>query len=71
MNREAGGDVSHGEVLGILEGAGVPGPFAGILADSDVGASRGELNDATGELRRLIGRATTPLADAVAVALER
>jgi NAD(P)H dehydrogenase (quinone) len=49
----------------------VPGPYAEVLADSDVGASRGELNDASGDLRRLIGRPTTPLADAVAVAFKR
>ncbi len=51
--------------------AGLPGPYAEMLADSDVGASRGELNDSSGDLRRLIGRPTTPLADAVAVAFKR
>jgi NAD(P)H dehydrogenase (quinone) len=64
-------DLPPEQYQAVLVGAGVPGPFAGILADSDVGASRGELNDASGDLRRLIGRATTPLADAVAVALAR
>ncbi|KFA90770.1 SDR family oxidoreductase [Archangium violaceum] len=64
-------DLPPEQYQGVLEGAGVPGPFAGILADSDVGASRGELNGASGDLRRLIGHATTPLADAVAVALQR
>ncbi|MFE8603977.1 SDR family oxidoreductase [Archangium violaceum] len=64
-------DLPPEQYKGVLEGAGVPGPFAGILADSDVGASRGELNGASGDLRRLIGHATTPLADAVAVALQR
>ncbi len=55
----------------VLKGVGVPGPFAEILADSDVGASRGELNDSSGDLRRLIGRSATPLANAVAVAFNR
>ncbi|WPB77214.1 SDR family oxidoreductase [Archangium violaceum] len=64
-------DLPPEQYKGVLEGAGVPGPFAGILADSDVGASRGELNGASGDLRRLIGRPTTALADAVAVALQR
>ena len=64
-------DLPPEQYQGVLEGAGVPGLFAGILADSDVGASRGELNGASGDLRRLIGHATTPLADAVAVALAR
>jgi NAD(P)H dehydrogenase (quinone) len=76
VSREAGRTIVYKDLppeqyQGVLVGAGVPGPFAGILADSDVGASRGELNDASGDLRRLIGRATTPLADAVAVALAR
>ncbi|MDC0710445.1 SDR family oxidoreductase [Stigmatella sp. ncwal1] len=56
---------------GVLTQAGVPGPFAGVLVDSDLGAARGELNDTSGELRRLIGRPTTPLADAVAAVLPR
>ncbi|ATB44254.1 NAD(P)-dependent oxidoreductase [Cystobacter fuscus] len=54
---------------GVLEQAGVPGAFAGILVDSDQGAGRGELNDASGQLGRLIGRPTTRLADAVAAAV--
>jgi NAD(P)H dehydrogenase (quinone) len=53
----------------ILVGAGVPGPVAEILADSDLGLSRGELYVDSGDLRRLIGRPTTPLRDAVAAAL--
>jgi NAD(P)H dehydrogenase (quinone) len=55
----------------VLVQAGVPVPFASILVDSSVGASRGELNDTSGTLKRLIGRPVTPLADAVAVALRR
>jgi NAD(P)H dehydrogenase (quinone) len=46
----------------ILVGAGVPKPFAEILVDADVHAARGELDDSSGTLRRLIGHATTPLA---------
>lgn len=76
VSRKAGRTIAYNDLppqryQGMLTGAGVPGPFAEILADSDVGASRGELNDTSGELRRLIGRPTTPLADAVAVALKR
>jgi NAD(P)H dehydrogenase (quinone) len=55
----------------VLVQAGVPVPFASILVDSSVGASRGELNDTSGTLKRLIGRPVTPLADAVAVAVRR
>jgi NAD(P)H dehydrogenase (quinone) len=54
-----------------LLGAGVPAPFADLLVDSDLGIVRGDLNDSSGDLRRLIGRHTTPLADAIAAALKR
>ena len=55
----------------VLLGAGLPAPFADLLVDSDLGIARGELDDSTGDLRRLIGRPTTPLAEAVAAALRR
>ena len=55
----------------VLTGAGVPGPYADLLVDSDLGVARGELDDASGDLRRLIGRPTTPIANAVADALRR
>jgi len=54
-----------------LVGAGVPAPFADLLVDSDLGIAQGELDDTTGTLRRLIGRPTTTLAEAVAAALAR
>lgn len=54
-----------------LLGAGVPAPFADLLVDSDQGIARGELNGTSGDLHRLIGRPTTPLADAIAAALKR
>jgi len=62
-------NVSPEQYKNVLVGAGIPGPYADMLVDSDVGASRGELDGASGDLRRLIGRSTTPLADAVAAAL--
>jgi NAD(P)H dehydrogenase (quinone) len=49
----------------VLVGAGLPEPYARILADSDAGIARGELFVDGGDLRRLIGRATTPLARAI------
>ncbi|WP_225850172.1 SDR family oxidoreductase [Streptomyces sp. HPF1205] len=52
-----------------LTGAGVPAELAQILADSDLGLGRGELFTDTGDLRRLIGRPTTTLADAITAAL--
>ncbi|MCW1919703.1 SDR family oxidoreductase [Rhodobacter sp. KR11] len=52
-----------------LEGFGLPAGFAAILADSDDQASRGALFDDSRTLSRLIGRATTPMAEVVAAAL--
>jgi NAD(P)H dehydrogenase (quinone) len=64
-------DLPPEQYKAVLTGAGVPGPYADLLVDSDLGIARGELDDASGDLRRLIGRPTTPLADAVADALRR
>lgn len=54
-----------------LVAAGLPRPFARVLADSDLGISRGELYTDSGDLRRLIGRPTATLAGAVAAALKQ
>lgn len=54
-----------------LIGAGLPVGMAGVLADSDIGASRGGLFDDSHQLSRLIGRRTTPLAESVSAALAR
>lgn len=53
----------------ILTSFGLPEGFARILADSDAKAARGALQDESGTLSRLIGRPTTPMADAIAAAL--
>lgn len=53
-----------------LLGFGLPAPVAELLADSDVGASRGELDSTSRDLSTLLGRPTTPLATAVAAALK-
>ncbi len=52
-----------------LLGFGLPEPVAAIIADVDRGISIGELHITTGDLSRLTGRPTTPLAEAVASAL--
>lgn len=63
-------DLPADDYSALLQSVGVPAPMAGILADSDRGISAGDLQDDTGTLSSLIGRPTTPLADAVkAVAL--
>ncbi|MFF9913966.1 NAD(P)H-binding protein [Streptomyces sp. NPDC013457] len=68
--REIGYDnVPAGTHEAILTGAGVPAPFAAILVDVDKAIERGALARRTGDLSRLIGRPTTPLAETVAKAL--
>ncbi|MCA0937487.1 SDR family oxidoreductase [Vibrio alginolyticus] len=44
-----------------LEGAGIPGPFAAVLANSDTGASKGALYDDSKTLSELIGHPTKSL----------
>jgi NAD(P)H dehydrogenase (quinone) len=58
------------EHLQALLGAGLPQAFAEILVDVDAGIARGELARANGDLARLIGRPTTPLAETVKAALQ-
>lgn len=62
-------DLPADEYARVLAGAGVPEEFAAILADSDVGIARGDLAVTSDDLRTLIGRAPTSLADAVAAAV--
>jgi NAD(P)H dehydrogenase (quinone) len=53
----------------VLVGAGWPAALADLGVDWEVCAANGALYDDAGELRRLIGRPTTSLADAVREAL--
>ncbi|MFB8028486.1 SDR family oxidoreductase [Streptomyces sp. NPDC056465] len=53
----------------ILVEAGLPESFAAILVDVDEAIARGLLAGTSGDLSRLIGRPTTPLAETVAAAL--
>jgi NAD(P)H dehydrogenase (quinone) len=62
-------DLPAEEYTKALLGAGLADAYAGLLADSDLGIGRGELFTDSGDLGRLIGRPTTTLAEAVAVAL--
>ncbi|MGC5530045.1 SDR family oxidoreductase [Streptomyces sp. SR-10] len=52
-----------------LVGAGLPEGFAAILVDVDEAIGRGRLAGTSGDLARLIGRPTTPLAETVRAAL--
>jgi NAD(P)H dehydrogenase (quinone) len=64
-------DLPQKDFEGALVGAGLPAPFAALLADSDAGASKGALFDDGRQLSALIGRPTTPLAVAMKAALAR
>jgi NAD(P)H dehydrogenase (quinone) len=76
LSRQSGKDVTYTDVpVDVLEGilidAGLPEALARIIADIDAsGIARGLLAGGTGDLRRLIGRPTTPLADAITAALK-
>ncbi|WP_436700438.1 NAD(P)H-binding protein [Nocardioides sp. BYT-33-1] len=51
-----------------LVGAGFPEPYAAVLADADLGLGRGELYVEPDDLETLLGRPSTPLADALRAA---
>ncbi|MQY35449.1 Quinone oxidoreductase 2 [Streptomyces sp. RB17] len=75
LSRQTGKEIVYNPVspeafAGILAGAGLPGPLAAILAGVDASAEKGELVVSSGDLSRLIGRPTTPLAEAVTAALK-
>lgn len=62
-------DLPVDEYQAALVALGVAAPYAEVLGDSDVGITRGELDDKTGTLRRLLGRPTTTLAAAISAGL--
>lgn len=62
-------NLSKEEYIAALVAAGVPEGLAGILADSDVGASNGQLYSDSRDLSNLIGRPTTPLKDVIAASI--
>jgi NAD(P)H dehydrogenase (quinone) len=63
--------VSVDDFVGILTThAGLPAPFAAILGGVDASIAKGELAGTSGDLSRLTGRPTTPIADSIALALK-
>ncbi|MEV0300877.1 SDR family oxidoreductase [Streptomyces prasinus] len=75
LSRQTGREIAYKpvtveELTGILTGAGLPGPVAAVFAGVDLSIEKGELVVTSGDLARLAGRPTTPLADAVAAALK-
>jgi len=74
ISRQSGKNVAYcnlpeAEYKAALLSAGLPEPLAALLADSDIGASKGGLFDDGRQLSRLIGRPTTPLAEMVKAAV--
>lgn len=74
VSRQSGRPVSYQDLptdkfAEILVSVGLPEPFAKTLADVDRAIRDGELHVTTGDMSRLLGRPTTPLADAVKAAL--
>lgn len=58
-------NLSQADFAAALKSVGLPDGLADMLADSDVGASKGGLFDDSHTLSKLIGRPTTPLAESV------
>jgi NAD(P)H dehydrogenase (quinone) len=74
ITRQSGTEVSYRDVpesahFDAFSEAGLPEHLARLLADVDQGIRRGGLYTDSGDLARLIGRPTTPLATAVTAAL--
>ena len=58
-------NLSEADFAAALKNVGLPAGLADMLADSDVGASKGGLFDDSRTLSKLIGRPTTSLAESV------
>jgi len=74
LSKQSGRQVSYQAASGekyaaMLSGAGLPDPLPHIMAGIDASIAAGELAGTTGDLSRLAGRPTTPVADAIAAAL--
>lgn len=62
-------DVDAEQLAGILTGAGLPAGLVAVLVDAETHTRTGALATVTDDLRTLLGRPTTTLAEAVAEAL--
>ncbi|HEX2774411.1 MAG TPA: SDR family oxidoreductase [Micromonosporaceae bacterium] len=74
VSRQSGKQITYTDLpvekyTEVLIGAGLPEPFAAMLADGDRGLAKGELYVEGNDLEKLIGRPPTSLADAVRAAL--
>lgn len=64
-------NLSEADYAGVLEKAELPRPFAEMIASGDAGVAQGAVFDDQKTLSRLIGRPTTPVADAIRAALRQ
>ncbi|MEV5965646.1 SDR family oxidoreductase [Kribbella sp. NPDC051952] len=76
LSKQAGQEVAYNNVspsahAEVLVAAGLPEPVAQLFVGVDNAIERGLLAGRGSDLARLIGRPTTPLADAIAVALKK
>lgn len=74
ISRQSGKPVTYtnlpeADYAAVLLSAGLPEPYANMLADSDRGLSQGDLFVDGDDLQQLIGRTPTTLAEALAIAL--
>jgi NAD(P)H dehydrogenase (quinone) len=74
VSKQSGRHVPYHAVTGeeyavMLSGAGLPDPLPHVMAGIDASIAAGEFATVTGDLSRLAGRPTTPVADAIAAAL--
>ncbi|WP_371400782.1 SDR family oxidoreductase [Kribbella sp. NBC_00662] len=74
LAKQSGKDVAYNNLstadhVQVLVGAGLPEPVAQLFAGVDAAIERGLLAGRGGDLARLIGRPTTPIADSIAAAL--
>ncbi|NGO10552.1 SDR family oxidoreductase [Streptomyces sp. HC44] len=73
--KQSGKEIAYSPVpvevyTGILTGVGLPEPLAATLAGVDASIEKGELVVTSGDLSRLTGRPTTPIAESIAAALK-
>ncbi|WP_328688421.1 SDR family oxidoreductase [Streptomyces caniferus] len=75
VSRQTGREIPYRDLpperyTALLIEAGVPALGARMVAEADAGIARGELGATPGELSRLLGRPTTPIAEAITEALK-
>jgi NAD(P)H dehydrogenase (quinone) len=75
VSRQSGREITYPELSpaeyqAFMVSQGVASADAAQLVDADAAIARGELAHTPGDLRRLLGRPTTPIADSISTALD-